>query len=207
MFAHLCVTIEEMAQNRWVVTMLCGFAAGGCVRDPLPEVCPTQNAGQLVISEVRGDQTASTDTLGQWIEIYNASSSSIDLAGLTVRLKRKDGGATANILITRTLNVAAHGYVTLGRFADDETRPAHIDYGYDSQVTAGLYSAGAIDLLSCETLIDRVIYDSLPRAGTYNLSPAGGEPSATANDQAASWCTDPSGSTAGTPKGANNPCP
>ncbi len=178
----------------------------GCVRDPLPAICPTEEVGGLVISEVRGDQTSSADTLGQWIEIYNASTSTVDLAGLTVQIKRKDGGAISTILVTRSIEVAPQGYATIGRFSDDAL-PAYIDFGYANQVSAGLYTSGAIALLSCDTQIDRIIYDSLPRTGTYNLSPASGAPSATTNDQPTAWCTDASVEAAGTPKGANKPCP
>ncbi|MBP9085520.1 MAG: lamin tail domain-containing protein [Kofleriaceae bacterium] len=200
-----------MAQTQWVVTFMIMLTSGasqlaGCVRDPLPAVCPTDQVGGLVISEVRGDQTASTDVLGQWIEIYNATTSPVDLAGLTVQIKRKDGGATATILITRSIEVAPQGYATIGRF-DDTALPAHIDFGYANQVTAGLYTSGAITLLSCDSQIDRIIYDSLPRTGTYNLAPASGPPSATANDLAAAWCADATVGAAGTPKGANQPCP
>ena len=208
---HLCVTIGEMAQQQRVVTftvvlMSSATLLAGCVRDPLPAVCPIDDVGGLVISEVRGDQTASTDTLGQWIEIYNASANTVDLAGLTVQLKRKDGGATATILVTRSIDVASQGYATIGRF-DDTALPPAIDFGYANQVTAGLYASGAITLLSCDSQIDRIIYDSLPRTGTYNLSPAGGAPSATTNDPTTAWCADASSGAAGTPKGANRPCP
>ena len=200
-----------MTQKQWVVTFMVMLTSSatplaGCVRDPLPAVCPTDDVGGLVISEVRGDQTASTDILGQWIEIYNASTSSVDLAGLTVQIKRKDGSATSTILITRSVEVAPQSYATIGRF-DDTALPPYIDFGYANQVTAGLYTSGAITLLSCDSQIDRIIYDSLPRTGTYNLSPAGGAPSATTNDQTTAWCTDASVGAAGTPKGANLPCP
>jgi hypothetical protein len=195
-----------MAIKQLAVMLVGAIVLSSCVRDPVAAVCPTQDVGALVISEVRGDQTSSSDTLGQWVEIYNASNSSIDLAGLTLRIKRKDGGATSTILVTKSIELASHGYATLGRFADDGSKP-YIDFGYDNQVTAGLYTSGAIDLLSCETLIDRVIYDGLPRTGTYNLSPASGAPTATNNDQSTSWCTDATAGAAGTPKGANHPCP
>src|SRR5688572_29312140 len=50
----------------------------GCVRDPVEAVCPDVSAGALVVTEVRGEQTPE-DLDGPWIELFNATSDTIDL--------------------------------------------------------------------------------------------------------------------------------
>ena len=53
--------------------MVLGVAlVAACTRAPLEVPCPDLRAGDLVISELRGEQSG-TDTRGQWVELYNAS--------------------------------------------------------------------------------------------------------------------------------------
>ena len=160
----------------------------GCARDPLDWQCPSLSPGDLVVTEVRGEQSGA-DTYGQWIELYNAASANIDLYGLEVGLLRPDGGAEGRILVRDPdVVVAAGGYVVLGRFADAE--PAHIDYGYELDFTSDLYDSAAIDVIACGTQVDRVVYHNLPNLGTLSLDGAIAPPSAAANDDEASWCVD-----------------
>ena len=177
----------------------------GCTRDPLAEKCPAVAAGDLAVTEIRGSQ--GQDALGTWIELYNAAASSMDLEGLEVRFRKKDGSSETDIFVRRPLVVAASGYVTLGVFADDATRPAYIDYGMSGDYHTSFLTAAAVDVESCGTRIDRVTYDVLPAMGTYSL---GGPPSATANDLPVNWCTDATnlaGTYPGTPQQANIVCP
>ena len=177
----------------------------GCARDPVATMCPDVTVGDLAITEIRGSQ--SQDDLGTWVEIYNASTSSIDLEGLEVRFRKKDGSAETDVLVRRALAVAAGGYVTLGLFADDNTRPVYIDYGMSGDYHTSFLAAAAVDLESCGTRIDRVTYDVLPAMGSYSL---GGPPSADSNDLPVNWCTDATnlaGMYPGTPRQANIVCP
>ena len=52
-------------------------------------------------------------------------------------------------------------------------------------------------------LIDRAIYDVLPKTGTYSFGTS--PPTANDNDVPAGWCTN--AMSEGTPKQANPPCP
>lgn len=179
--------------------------AAACARDPLPEACPDLAAGDLVISEIRGPQSGGTDTLGQWIEIYNASGHVVDLQGLTLRMQHLDGSGDVSILVRAEREVGIAGYATLGRFAAG-SEPAYVTYGFLDDFSSNLYSSGAVDVRACEALIDRTSYRSLPTAGTLALDGTG-DPDATDNDDAASWCTDASGvNHPGTPQERNPPC-
>ena len=182
-----------------------------CERAPDERICPDVGAGALVVTELRGAQT-DDDTWGQWIELHNPTSAAIPLAGIGLHLLRLDGGDEATVLVRDHALVAAAGaYVVLGRFTD-ETIPTHVDYAYGNDLEADLFAGAALELRSCEVLLDRVIWRQLPTAGTHSLGKApGAAPDATTNDDEALWCTDataapPDPALPGTPGEENHPC-
>ena len=172
----------------------------GCARDPAPAVCPHVVAGDLAVTEIRGKQSPA-DALGQWIELANTTGATIDLEGIMLRIRQKDGTNEADPIVRRSLPLAAGGYAVLGLF-EDTALPAHVDYGFAGDFQESWLASAAIDIDACGTLIDRAAYDSLPTTGTYSL---GGAPSADRNDLSPSWCTNPSA--AGSPQQANPACP
>jgi hypothetical protein len=176
--------------------------AVGCMRDSAPAECPSVGVGDLVITEFRGPQSPS-DLLGEWMELYNASSTTIDLEGTRVRFRKKDGSSEVAIIVRRSVTVAPGAYVVLGKTTDGTDRPAYIDYGFamDFRMTT-LLAAAAVDLEACGTRIDRAVYDVLPDVGTYSLGVA---PDEAQNDIPASWCEN--ATPEGTPQQANPPCP
>lgn len=175
--------------------------AVGCTRDPAPAECPAIGVGDLVVTEVRGPQSPE-DTLGVWVELYNAADAAIDLEGTKIRFRKKDGSSEVPVIVRRSVSVAAGGYVVLGLVNDDETRPPYIDYGFATDFHQGFLPAAAIDVEACGTRIDRAVYDVLPKTGTFSL---GVPPDATENDIPASWCVNPMPE--GTPQQANPICP
>ncbi len=187
--------------------MLCaGVAAGGCVRDPAEAQCPALGEGDLVVTEIGGPQTG-RDTLQPWIELYNASGSSVDLLGVKVRFRRISGAGENDTIVRRSLVVPAGAYVVLG-LDDDTARESYLDYGFSGDFHVSWPSSAAVDVEVCNTLIDRAQYGSLPRTGTYSLGTK--PPTAAANEVAANWCTDTTanpGSFPGTPQKANTACP
>lgn len=208
--------------SRCLIAAVAFGSLWGCARDALDGSCPAVGPGDLVVSEVRGNQSGS-DGYGQWIEIYNASPASVDLAGLEVHVQRVDGGAGGHILVRESLVVDAGGYAVIGRFTADAV-PEHADYGYelpcasassgcdDYWLDTSLYDAAAVDLSACGELIDRAIYRDLPSRGTWAFSGAQA-PDATGNDTESDWCVDDTedAQTAqlgirGTPGEANPPC-
>ena len=71
----------------------------GCTRDPVGECAPL-DPGDLVVTEFRGDQSPE-DTLGTWVELFNASPSTVDLEGVKIRFRKKDGSSEVPILVRR----------------------------------------------------------------------------------------------------------
>lgn len=186
---------------------------GGCVRDPVDAIYPGVGPGDLVVSEVRGEQTGA-DTYGQWLEIYNATAGDLDLEGLHVVLTRVDGGASADVIVRRSVPVSAGGYVVLGEVPDPPASPDfdYVSYGMGTDFTSAWYTAAKIDLTANDVVIDSVQYTSLPTVGTWSLGVT--PPDATANDDPSNWCADTTPGTdttklgsPGTPGAANTPCP
>jgi len=182
------------------VTVAAAFAAG-CTRDAAEALCPDIAPGELVVTEFRGPQSPE-DLLGVWVELYNAAGRTIDLEGLKLRFRRKDGSSEVPVIVRRSVEVAAAGYVVLG-LVNDDMRPPYIDYGFASDFHESFLPAAAVDVERCGTLVDRAVYDVLPKVGTRSLGTS--PPSAIDNDIPASWCENPE--SAGTPQRANPPCP
>jgi hypothetical protein len=195
------------------VALVSIIAVGGCVRDPAEAICPPIGAGDLVVTELRGPQSPD-DSLGPWIELYNASNAAIDLDGIKVRFG--DGqtytmGSTdyddfLAILVRRSLTVTAGTYVVLGMF-EDTRAPAHVDYGFVLDFHVPWPAKAVIGVESCGVEIDHMDYESLEDTGSYSF---GGAPDADANDLRARWCSDKtavSSTFPGTPRAPNKACP
>ena len=177
--------------------------AAGCARDPVENQCPDVSPGDLVVTEFRGPQSPD-DGSPAWVELYNASSGSIDLQGTKLRFRKKDGSSEVDVIVRRSVPVAAGAYATLGLVPDNAAeRPSYIDYGFVDDFHVGVLSAAELDVEECGERIDRATYDVLPKTGTYSLGIA--PPNANDNDAPMSWCTN--AMPAGTPKQANPACP
>jgi hypothetical protein len=190
------------------------WTPSGCEREPLKLECTPLGSGDLVISELRGDQTG-TDTWGQWIELYNTTTGELELLGVTLNIKKLDGSDEREIVVRdRTLHVPARGFVVLGRHSGD--LPAHMDYGYEDDFASDLYVDALLQVLACEELVDQLVYRDLPSEGTWAFD---GSQTLTAvsNDDEGNWCVDATeappqdgGTTQvglpGTPGEVNRPC-
>lgn len=186
--------------------------ASACAAELEPEECPAVGVGDLVVTEIRGNQDG---VYGEWIELANVSSASVELRGLHLDVRKLDGSGRDTYLVRRSLTVAAGARVVLGSFPQTAT-PAHVDYGWhpDGLGTGGtithLPDGGAIDVSACGVTIDRVVWNDLPDRGTYSL---GVPPDASANDPASAWCADTTDDDPvepglpGTPGEDNHPCP
>jgi len=186
--------------------------AAGCDREPLAIDCAIPGPGALVVSEIRGPQNG-VDGYGEWLELYNASGDTIELTGLRVSLLTLDGGSETSFALRGDgVTAPAGGFVVLGRFPAGE-EPAHVDLGYADLYDRALPGGAALELEACGDTIDRVIYRSLPSAGTYSLSGDRFPPDGFVNDEETAWCTDatedadtPQQGIRGTPGERNRPC-
>ena len=193
--------------------LLAAIPIAACTSDLEPEICPGVGVGDLVITEVRGNQSG---TYGEWIELFNAGGAAVD-----VRTISRSGSLPSSLRSPtwrprRSTTVAAGDYAVLGAFPDAQ-RPAHVDYGWhpDGLNSDGSIShlpdGGAADVTACGVTIDRVVWNDLPADGTYSLGLA--PPDAAGNDVMAAWCADTidddpvAPGLPGTPGVSNPPCP
>lgn len=167
---------------------LLAVGAAGCVVDAEPEIAPALAPGDLVITELRGPQSGSDDR-GQFIELYNATSGSLDLRGLVIRLYRLDGSSEARVIVRHELSVEAGGYAVLGPGSALSVL-SFVDYAMENDMTSDLFPAGAVDVSARGVRIDRVVYGTLPPSGSYSLGATGSPPSAEGNDVDTAWCPD-----------------
>ena len=182
-------------------------ACVACTREAADEICPELVAGDLVVTEVRGEQTSGS--LAQWIELYNATGRGLELIGLHVRVRAIDGSDEDRIIIRRDLSVGPGAYFTIG-VGDDAARPPYVDYAAGTDTGNALFANAAIEVEACGgEQIDQVVYRGLTREGTYSLGLS--PPTAAGNDPDSVWCNnqDDDGSMTfpGTPQAANPPCP
>lgn len=183
--------------------------ASGCERDALDIPCPPLAEGDLVISEIRGEQRGD-DSFGQWIELYNAGLIDVDLQGLRVRLLRLDGGSEQNLIVRDSIVVASGTYATLGKAAADGST-LDLTYVFAAGLKGSLLSTAVVDVLACDVSIDRVIVRQVPKEGTWALDGASA-PNAVNNDDESAFCLDPALGPAeqpgrpGTPQQANPSC-
>jgi hypothetical protein len=196
-----------------------------CVREPAEEICPTVGPGDLVVTEVRGPQSG-PDTRGQWIEIFNTTTSTFDLRGLHLRMYRLDGsGEVLAILRDYAVPIDPQQYFVVGHhdparlpdFVDTTIFADHFSKTSDGIVQPrNLYPDAVLELSACGEEIDRMFYRDLPSLGTLALDGAA-KPTAATNADPENWCNDAFApddegpqtelGIPGTPGEANPPCP
>lgn len=101
----------------------------------LPLLCQSAvaaniGAGDLIVSEVLANPAAVSDTQGEWLEIYNASQSNLDINGLVLR----DNGSNQHTISAATpLLIGAGEYFVLGRSENQATNGNYQpDYVYSN---------------------------------------------------------------------------
>ncbi|MEM1324969.1 MAG: lamin tail domain-containing protein [Bacteroidota bacterium] len=173
--------------------------------DCSPLICA--NIGDLVITEFIANPAAVTDANGEWLEIYNATNSSIDIEGYVLRDDNDDAHTIATSVV-----IPAMDYVILGRNADQITNGGVVvDYEYDD-INLNNTTPDQIVLECNGTEIDRVNYNStdfaIENGASTSLNPD--FLNATDNDNGENWCASTStygDGDLGTPGEANDACP
>lgn len=202
-----------MRRFAWLALLI---AACGPSDDGGSAACSGILPGTLVVSEVMADYDAPTGSSGaddghEWFEIYNTSSSPVELTGLTIKHTRPDG-SRENVHTMRAVTIEAGDYLVLGNVLPD-LAPAHVDYGYAADL-GDLYNTdgGKLALYCGTTLVDDAIYDTVEAGHTRTLD-GDATPDYQANDSQASWCDAPEDAAHeyepanfGTPGAANQSC-
>jgi len=177
-----------------------GSASDGC--STLADLA----VGDLVISEIMWDPTKVADYRGEWIEIYNASGSSLNLNGLVINSANNSGHTiNGDVVLPPSsqvlLNVRSSSGVNGGTVGD---------YTYDyTQVS--LAKSDSVSLVADGTTIDSVSYNftSFPTTAGKSLTLSPTTLTASSNDNGSNWCMGSStygDGDYGTPGLANDVC-
>jgi hypothetical protein len=182
----------------------------GCGREAIVEAgaCEGIAPGDLVITEVHANPDGS-DGDGEYIELFNATGSLLNLHGLTLATSRADGASPKSHRFIGG-SVDGGGYIVLGN-APVESMPAHVDYSYGGAL-GSLRNSDAVLSVHCgEMLIDQVRYERTVDGRALELD-GRLAPDHELNDDANNWCATPEGvdevsdGNLGTPGASNSPC-
>ena len=164
-------------------------------------------AGGLVITELMVAAQSGTPDDGEWIEVYNPSTTeTYDLDGCSI----SDG--TSSVGVTTTTLVPPQSYFLFGRSTDSAVNfGAPVDFAWG--VAFQLNNSGESPTITCgSTVVDTLAYPQLferEQGASFQLHP--GSLDAVSNDAATTaWCnsrtTFGSFGKKGTPKAANPSC-
>jgi hypothetical protein len=154
---------------------------------------PGALAGALVITEIMNDPDVVNDMVGEWFEVYNRSTTPIDLRGLRVR---GSGVEAFEVTGATPIVVAGNGYAVLGINGDTVVNGGvTMAFAYGTALTLGNSNTDVVTLLGSDgsTVIDAVTYGTTAGSGwtitsgrSKSLRPAFLDD--VANNTAANWC-------------------
>ena len=181
----------------------------GCTAECAPgPVIAAPAPGDVLVSELMIDPDAVADIHGEWIELYNAASVSLNLAGCVVH----DDGTDAFALTGERGGVLLQpgGFLVLGPDGDSATNGGVVvDFVYTTMLLDNV--ADEVVFTCADADIDRVAWNILDwrlvSGESLSLDPTRLDP--TANDDVNSWCTGVVGfgdGDLGTPGSDNPPC-
>lgn len=117
------------------------------------------SAGTVVVNEVMADPNAVTDANGEWFEVYNRGASPINLQGWQIASNND-----ATHTIASSVNVAAGGYVVLGRVATGNGGVT-LAYAYGTAITLANTSDWVALRDANGATVDSVAWSTAPPAG------------------------------------------
>ena len=187
----------------------------GC--DAACQVESKPQTGELVITELLPDPKAVDDAKGEWVELHNPGTVTIDIAGWKLQDKDADGGVT--LPTTKPLLIAPGGYAVLAANADVTLNggvTALASYS-QSKIALGNSSGGRFAIEKPDgTLVDEVRYESSKGKNGWpgltsglSLQLAAAKYGATSNDIGGHWCYGTAAFGAGdfgTPGAPNGTC-
>jgi hypothetical protein len=164
------------------------------------------SVGDLVISEIMWDPTKVADYRGEWIEIYNTSSASLNLNGLVINSAGNSGHTISSDVV-----VAAKGQVLLNVCSGSGLNGGTVgDYIYNYS-DVSLWGTDSLSLVANGTTLDSVSYNfyanNLENGKSLSLAPS--LLNINDNDNASSWCSSTStygDGDFGTPDATNDIC-
>ncbi|MBK8805282.1 MAG: DUF4493 domain-containing protein [Bacteroidales bacterium] len=157
--------------------------------------------GDILLTEVMPNPDKVSDDLGEWFEVYNNTSTTIDLNGMIVKI------GTKSMKISQSILIASNQYVFFCKDIQGGSEAVQY-YGAALSLTN---TTGTIQILNSDTenavVLSEFTYSSAPTGASLSLDPSSYNYALALNQ--ASWCTATeiySTGDKGTPGKANTPC-
>ncbi|MDF1799571.1 MAG: lamin tail domain-containing protein, partial [Planctomycetota bacterium] len=190
----------------------------GGMTDGMEVIIGPGQVGPLVISEFLKDPGFTSESTGEWVEIFNPTGADIDIEGYTL----SDLDFDSTILDNGGLGVIvpAGGYLVIGN-EDDQLLNGNVPVGYQYGVNGQFFLSNSGDEIVLTDLaggvVDRVIYDNgvvWPDSSGKSIAVDAGSLDINGNDDGVNWahatCTIAGGPVCnpdlGTPGYANSAC-
>ena len=161
------------------------LALAGCAEDAKVKQnttpLPAPAAGEVFITELMLDPNSTADADGEWIEVYNGSTSAVSLAGCSL----SDLG-TDNITISGPeIAAGAHAVLAVSNLAAN----GNVDYVWGLDGSFQLANGGDEFILTCGgVLIDQYATPAIPAPVGKTVQLSSATYDATSNDNSANWC-------------------
>lgn len=138
-----------------LATILCSALPWGCYEEA--NTCADSiSRGELIINEIMGDVDGS-DNGFEWIEIYNGSTRTIDLEGLSIVVSKIDGSSEKVHIMSNVGPILPGDYLVLGNVLEF-VKPDYVDYCYEDSLGSLRNSDGRIALMCGSAVIDEALY-------------------------------------------------
>jgi hypothetical protein len=149
---------------------------------PPPPAEPPTIPGDIVITEFMANPLVVSDSVGEWFEVHNPTSTDFDLNGLVVG----DNGADS-FTIDATLILPAGGFVVLGNNGDTTANGGvTLDFVYSDFILGAL--GDEIQILNGTTLLDEIAYTNSFIQDGQSRELSTSHFNATDNDDESNWC-------------------
>jgi hypothetical protein len=186
--------------------LVVGLVAGACGKGAEKGGCKSPLlAGDLVITEIMANPQGS-DEGKEWFEIFNHTTSTLNLAGLQLVASRADGSGEEFHTVAEG-QIAPGAYFVFGGMVP-AVKPAYVDYTYGADLGGLRNSSGRLALRCGKSLVDEVVYLQAKEGIALQFDGARA-PDAAANDQTDLWCdakTEYETGSFGSPRAPNQPC-
>ena len=163
--------------------------------------------GDLVITEVMANPKGA-DANNEWFEIYNTTTTALNLGGLQVYAASQARTSEAMYVFPPTITIEQNQYLVVGD-TDATPLPAHINHSYGNDLGMLRNSDALIELRCTETtIVDVFSYETSVEGKSTQLNGAI-SPDAIANDNPNNYCTAAvmyDATNHGTPQAANEEC-